>query len=77
MGVPKYVLTDNMKSVVLKRDSEGKPIWNLEYEGFMKTVGFQTKLCKPKHPFTKGKVALLFFDFIYGLCYYQRQVITD
>lgn len=22
----------------------------------MKTVGFQTKLCKPRHPFTKGKV---------------------
>jgi transposase len=59
MGIPKYVLTDNMKSVVLKRDGLGKPIWNLEYEGFMKAVGFQTKLCKPRHPFTKGKVERL------------------
>lgn len=59
MGVPKYVLTDNMKSVVIKRDFEGNPIWNVEYESFMKTVGFKTKLCKPRHPFTKGKVERL------------------
>ena len=25
----------------------------------MKTVGFQTKRCKPRHPFTKGKVERL------------------
>ena len=25
----------------------------------MKTVGFQTKLCKPRHLFTKGKVERL------------------
>ena len=25
----------------------------------MKTIGFQTKLCKPRHPFTKGKVERL------------------
>ena len=30
-----------------------------DYEQFMKTVGFQTKLCKPRHPFTKGKVERL------------------
>lgn len=56
MGVPKAVLTDNMKSVVIRRDHEGKPVWQKDYEQFMKTVGFQTKLCKPRHPFTKGKV---------------------
>lgn len=59
MGIPKYVLTDNMKSVVLHRDFEGHPIWQKDYESFMKTVGFQTKLCKPRHPFTKGKVERL------------------
>ena len=59
MGVPKYILTDNMKSVVVKRDFEGRPIWQKDYEDFMKTVGFQTKLCKPRHPFTKGKVERL------------------
>ena len=26
MGVPKYVLTDNMKSVVLHRDFDGNPL---------------------------------------------------
>ena len=59
MGVPKYILTDNMKSVVTGRDSEGHPIWNPEYADFMKTVGFETKLCKPRHPFTKGAVERL------------------
>ena len=59
MGVPEHVLTDNMKSVVSGRDSEGKPIWNKEYAAFMETVGFETKLCKPRHPFTKGAVERL------------------
>lgn len=56
MGIPQYVLTDNMKSVVMKRDWNGQPIWQKDYEAFMKTIDFQTKLCKPRHPFTKGKV---------------------
>lgn len=59
LGIPKYVLTDNMKSVVTGRDSEGKPVWNNEYADFMKAVGFETKLCKPRHPFTKGAVERL------------------
>ena len=59
MGVPQYVLTDNMKSVVIRRGEDGQPIWQSDYEQFMRTVGFQTKLCKPRHPFTKGKVERL------------------
>lgn len=59
MGIPQYVLTDNMKSVVIKRDTEGRPIWQKDYESFMKTIGFRTRLCKPRHPFTKGKVERL------------------
>ena len=59
MGVPESVLTDNMKSVVKGRDPEGHPIWNAEYAAFMGCVGFKTKLCKPRHPFTKGKVERL------------------
>ena len=54
MGIPRFVLTDNMKSVVLHRDLQGHPVWQKDYESFMKTVGFETKLCKPRHPFTKG-----------------------
>ena len=59
MGVPEHVLTDNMKSVTTGRDSEGHPIWNNEYAGFMSAMGFETRLCKPRHPFTKGAVERL------------------
>lgn len=59
LGVPKTVLTDNMKSVVNGRNSDGHPLWNKNYEAFMDTIGFFTKLCKPRHPFTKGSVERL------------------
>lgn len=59
LGVPEHVLTDNMKSVVIRRDRDGKPIWNHDYAAFMNCLGFKTKLCKPRHPFTKGKVERL------------------
>lgn len=59
MGVPKYILTDNMKSVVINRDSNGNPVWQKDYELFMGNIGFETKLCKPRHPFTKGSVERL------------------
>ena len=59
MGIPKQVLTDNMRSVVIRRDFEGNPIWQKDYEDFMHTVGFSTRLCKPRHPYTKGKVERL------------------
>lgn len=59
MGIPKYVLTDNMKSVVIRRDSSGEPIWQKDYELFMNNLCFETKLCKPRHPFTKGAVERL------------------
>lgn len=59
MGVPGHVLTDNMKSVVVKRDVEGNPVWQADYAAFMACVGFKTRLCKPRHPFTKGKVERL------------------
>ena len=59
MGIPEYVRTDNMKSVVVRRDLEGNPVWQKDYEAFMRTVGFKTRLCKPRHPFTKGKVERL------------------
>ena len=65
MGIPQYILTDNMKSVVIRRDMGGHPIWQKDYEAFMKTVGFHTKLCKPRHPFTKGKVERL-IQFVKG-----------
>ena len=64
LGIPDTVLTDtvltdNMKSVVIRRDSEGHPVWQKDYELFMGNIGFKTKLCKPRHPFTKGAVERL------------------
>ena len=53
------MLTDNMKSVVLHRDLEGHPVWQKDYESFTQVLDFETKLCKPRHPFTKGKVERL------------------
>ena len=45
MGVPKFILTDNMKSVALRRDEEGHPVWQKDYELFMGNIGFETRLC--------------------------------
>lgn len=41
--------------MILHRDLEGRVVWQKDYEAFMKTIGFVIKLCKPRHPFTKGK----------------------
>jgi Transposase and inactivated derivatives len=59
MGVPQVVLTDNMKSVVIKRLADGTPVWNKDYEAFQLALGFKTRLAKVAHPFTKGKVERL------------------
>ena len=78
MGIPQYILTDNMKSVVIRRDEEGHPIWQKDYELFMGNIGFDTKLCKPRHPFTKGAVERLVRfvkdNFLQGRIYHE---LTD
>lgn len=56
LGIPRYVLTDNMKSVVIRRENGTHPVWQKDYELFMNNLGFDTKLCKPRHPYTKGTV---------------------
>ena len=78
MGIPKYILTDNMKSVVVRRDGEGHPVWQKDYELFMGNLCFETKLCKPRHPFTKGSVERLIRfvkdNFLPGRLYHE---LTD
>lgn len=59
MGVPKSVLTDNMASVTIGRDAAGKALFNHEYDDFQHAVGFATRLCKVRHPWTKGSVERL------------------
>ena len=38
LGVPATVLTDNMKSVVVRRDADGRPVWQADYAEFMGVV---------------------------------------
>lgn len=59
MGIPGEVLTDSMRSVVVRRDLDGRPVWQRDYAEFVGCVGFRTRLCKPRHPFTRGKVERL------------------
>ena len=57
-GVPKEVLTDNMKTVVIGREA-GKIIWNPQFADFAVDMGFLPKVCKVRKPQTKGKVERL------------------
>jgi transposase len=54
-GLPKAVLTDRMKSVLL--EMEGKvPRWNPLFADFMASIGVAPRVCKAYTPQTKGKV---------------------
>ena len=57
-GVPREVLTDNMKTVIIGRE-DGKPVWNPQFEAFALEMGFSPKVCRPYCPQTKGKVERL------------------
>ena len=52
-GVPKCMLTDNMRAVVDINGDKRKV--NPEFNQFAKDMGTAVKLCKPKSPETKGK----------------------
>lgn len=59
LGVPELAPADNMASVAARRDAEGRPVWNREYEALVECVGFPTRPRKPRHPLAKGKVERL------------------
>lgn len=59
MGVPEWVSADDTGSVVARRDSDGRPVWQADYATSVACVGLETRLCRPRHPFTKGKVERL------------------
>ncbi|AVP96793.1 IS21 family transposase [Ahniella affigens] len=57
-GVPREALYDNMATVVLKRDAEGKGRHQF-HDGMLslsKDYGFALRLCRPYRARTKGKV---------------------
>ena len=56
-GVPKTILTDNMKTVMDKARTENyKGVINKEFEEFSKQMGFETHPCVACSPQTKSKV---------------------
>jgi len=56
-GVPRTVLYDNLRNVVIERgpDSERRQ-WNELFRDFFQTLGFRPHLCAPYQAQTKGKV---------------------
>lgn len=57
-GVPKSILYDNMKQVVVQRNcyGDGKHKYHDELFDLSKRCGFKIKLCRPYRAKTKGKV---------------------
>jgi len=55
-GVPKTMLTDQMKTVMLGIGDDRKPRWHPLFEDFAATIGMVPKVCRVRRPQTKGKV---------------------
>jgi len=57
-GVPKHVLFDNAKAVVIERDAYGEGLhrWNPHLLDLAEQYGFTLRLCRPYRARTKGKV---------------------
>ena len=57
-GVPRRILYDNMKTVVLERDVDGPGThrYHAAFLDYAKHCGFVIKLCRPYRARTKGKV---------------------
>jgi transposase len=57
-GVPKEILFDNAKTVVIERDAYGvgEHRWNPQLLLLAKEYGFKPRLCRPYRAKTKGKV---------------------
>ena len=57
-GVPKHVLFDNAKAVVIERDAYGEGLhrWNPSLLDLAEQYGFTLRLCRPYRARTKGKV---------------------
>lgn len=54
-GLPRTMLTDRMKSVLLEMDRH-TPIWNPRFADFMAAIGVAPRVCRAYTPQTKGKV---------------------
>jgi transposase len=54
-GLPRAVLTDRMKTVLLDMES-GAPRWHPRFQEFVSALGITPRVCKAYTPQTKGKV---------------------
>lgn len=54
-GIPREILYDQMKTVVLEWHREHTE-WNPQFGEFAQTFGFQRRLCRPRRAQTKGKI---------------------
>lgn len=54
-GLPRAVLTDRMKTVLLDMAS-GAPHWHPRFQELVSALGITPRVCKPYTPQTKGKV---------------------
>lgn len=55
-GIPKIMLTDQMKTVVLGMGEDRKPRWHPLFADFAAAMGLVPKVCQVRRPQTKGKV---------------------
>lgn len=57
-GVPREILFDNAKCIMIERDAygEGKHRWNAKLLSMAKDYGFKLRACRPYRARTKGKV---------------------
>jgi len=55
-GLPRVLLTDNMKQVVTGREADGMPRWNTRFLDFSRHYGLKVRLCRPRRARTKDKV---------------------
>jgi transposase len=54
-GLPRAVLTDRMKTVLLEMET-GRPRWHPRFQELMTALGITPRVCQPYTPQTKGKV---------------------
>lgn len=55
-GIPKIMLTDQMKTVVLGMGDDRRPKWHPLFADFAAALGIIPKVCRVRRPQTKGKV---------------------
>jgi transposase len=54
-GLPRAVLTDRMKTVLLEMET-GTPQWHPRFQELVSALGISPRICRPYTPQTKGKV---------------------